>query len=309
MADPAAPDDTKRCFVVTPDDVSDVDAMEAKLCGARRSPKGDNLRCYHAITRGWLVNGILRRVDDRGRSLGQYVREEIADPLDITYFCGMSENEQRAHSFANMSQGSSAYNVFAQMLPSLLGFGDDQLASCLKLFFVKDSPALKPVVSWMKPPPSPAFNDTPEGRALEISSAGMFANARSMAKVNAVMASGGVVDGVRLLSEEGVRRSMSKIKIAEDVGFKTTFGISQGGFGRFTDCFMDGKTPPIFHPDDRLCFENFMGWGGWGGSLSLWDTERNIAFSYVMNAMEPYILGGKKTRRILLAYQDALRRG
>ncbi len=35
---------------------------------------------YHALTFGWLVDQIVRRTDARRRSIGQYFREEIAQP-------------------------------------------------------------------------------------------------------------------------------------------------------------------------------------------------------------------------------------
>ena len=41
--------------------------------------------------------------------------------------------------------------------------------------------------------------NTTEGRSCEIPSACMITNARSMAKVSAIFANGGEVDGVRLL--------------------------------------------------------------------------------------------------------------
>lgn len=41
---------------------------------------GKGLHGYHAITIGWLVDCLLRRVDPKGRSLGQFVREEVTEP-------------------------------------------------------------------------------------------------------------------------------------------------------------------------------------------------------------------------------------
>lgn len=34
---------------------------------------------YHAVTHGWLVDAIVRRVDKKKRTVGQYFKEEIAD--------------------------------------------------------------------------------------------------------------------------------------------------------------------------------------------------------------------------------------
>ena len=48
---------------------------------------------YHALTFGWLVGELIRRVD--GRSVGRYFKEEIADPLNIDFHIGLAESEFR----------------------------------------------------------------------------------------------------------------------------------------------------------------------------------------------------------------------
>ena len=40
-------------------------------------------RSYHALTRGWIVNEICMRVDPLGRTVGEFIRDEIATPLGI----------------------------------------------------------------------------------------------------------------------------------------------------------------------------------------------------------------------------------
>ena len=42
-----------------------------------------NRREYHSISRGWVANEIFRRVEPQGRTMGQFLQEEIARPLDI----------------------------------------------------------------------------------------------------------------------------------------------------------------------------------------------------------------------------------
>ena len=46
---------------------------------------------YHAITYGHLVGEVLRRID--GRTIGQYFKEEIADPLDLDFWFGLPDSE------------------------------------------------------------------------------------------------------------------------------------------------------------------------------------------------------------------------
>lgn len=51
---------------------------------------------YHALTYGWLAGELIRRVDPKKRSLGHFILEEIANPLDIEFYIGLpSEKEYR----------------------------------------------------------------------------------------------------------------------------------------------------------------------------------------------------------------------
>ena len=50
-----------------------------------------SMQGYHAITYGWLVGEIIRKVD--GRDVGTYFREEIAEPLNINFKIGLSEED------------------------------------------------------------------------------------------------------------------------------------------------------------------------------------------------------------------------
>ena len=46
---------------------------------------------YHALTYGWLVGELFRRVD--GRTLGEYFNEEIAIPHDIDFHIGLQKED------------------------------------------------------------------------------------------------------------------------------------------------------------------------------------------------------------------------
>ena len=50
-------------------------------------------RIYHAFTRGWIENEIVRRVDPEGRTIGEILREEISNPLGAMAFIGLKKDE------------------------------------------------------------------------------------------------------------------------------------------------------------------------------------------------------------------------
>jgi CubicO group peptidase (beta-lactamase class C family) len=45
-------------------------------------------RAYHAVTAGFLLNELCRRVDPQRRTVGQLIHQDIATPLNVPYFVG-----------------------------------------------------------------------------------------------------------------------------------------------------------------------------------------------------------------------------
>lgn len=56
---------------------------------------------YHALTRGLIVNEIIRRADPKHRSIGKFVAEEIAKPLGIDFYIGAPNDKQINDRLAN----------------------------------------------------------------------------------------------------------------------------------------------------------------------------------------------------------------
>ena len=140
-------------------------------------------------------------------------------------------------------------------------------------------------------------------RSCEIPSAGMHGNARSVAKINALMANNGSLLGTTLLSPATVHLALSEPKIEQDNFLTCSYSFSKGGFSRFSDF-----TGAIVNDDFNVLLDGFWGWGGYGGSLSIWHPEKQVSVAYTMNALTLQGLGGPRTDRILKAIQDVIRR-
>ncbi|CAF1139964.1 unnamed protein product [Rotaria sp. Silwood1] len=70
---------------------------------------------YHALTFGWLAGELVRRVDPMKRTLGQFIRDEIATPLNIEFYIGLpSEQEYRVSPIDYKPYGNGTLN---QSLP------------------------------------------------------------------------------------------------------------------------------------------------------------------------------------------------
>ena len=205
---------------------------------------------YHAITQGYLQGEIVRRVS--GRSIGQFFREEIAEPLAADFHIGLDPvHDDRV----------------GELVPPTAGLGDaftDPDSIAARTFLGASIDATEPQTSaW---------------RRAEIPAAGGIGNARSVARVHSALACGGSVDGVGLLSEAGVARILEEQTRGEDMvlGTPIVFGM---GFG------LNDPTFPI-SPNPRAFF-----WGGWGGSLAIVDLDARLSIAYVMNRMEADLLG------------------
>ena len=63
-----------------------------KALGCSNPDGSETRRAYHAFTRGWILNEIVRRVDPEGRTIGEIMEKEIGiDGLR----CGINENEMK----------------------------------------------------------------------------------------------------------------------------------------------------------------------------------------------------------------------
>jgi CubicO group peptidase (beta-lactamase class C family) len=133
---------------------------------------------YLSMTFGWILGELVRRADPDHRSLGRFVREEIAEPLGAPdLWIGIpDEAEPRI-----ARQIDAMRPLPAEHLPPL------HLAS------MPCEVAL-----------GPAVFERPEVRRAEIAGVGGIFTARSEARFWAMLAGGGELDGVRLLGPRTV---------------------------------------------------------------------------------------------------------
>jgi CubicO group peptidase (beta-lactamase class C family) len=66
--------------------VADLDRLAVVLARQKPAWEPGTRQAYHAITLGFYQNELLRRIDPRHRSLGQFFQEEIASPLGLDVY-------------------------------------------------------------------------------------------------------------------------------------------------------------------------------------------------------------------------------
>ena len=217
---------------------------------------------YHAITQGYLQGELVRRAT--GRSVGTFFREEVAGPLGADFHIGLPASED--HRVADLVPPE---------LSAALGTGAIQ----------PDTLAARTLLSCPLDATEPR---TRAWRGAEIPAAGGTGNARSVARVHSALACGGEVDGVRLMSADGVERILEEQISGTDgvLGVPMRFGM---GFGLMSDLI------PL-SPNKRAFF-----WGGWGGSLAVIDLDAEVSVAYVMNRMGDGLAGDVRGALVALA--------
>ena len=135
---------------------------------------------YQALNHGHLIGEVLRRLT--GKTLKQFVAEEIAGPLGADFQIGAAPED-----FARIAE----VILPADPMEGLPPF-DQWTEQMIKTF--------------SGPAPDPAIANTAEWRAADIGAANGHTNARALARILSAISLGGSVDGVQLLRPETIEK-------------------------------------------------------------------------------------------------------
>lgn len=238
---------------------------------------------YHATTYGWLVGEVIRRVADR--SVGTYLAEEVAGPLDLDLWIGLPEAEEHrvAMLISMIPAGISA--------DDLAGESENPLVQMMQAFLGPDTPLGKALFA---PGGALADQDIWNSRAMhaaEVPAANGICDARSLARLYA--ATVGEVDGIRLLTPEQLAKATTQLtegpnKVLMDMDIQ--FGL---GF------MLHAGMIPLGGPKS---FGHF----GAGGSVGWADPEAELGFGYVMNRMDLGLAGDLRSFTLINACYEAI---
>src|SRR6516165_1119091 len=194
---------------------------------------------YHSMTYGFLVGEVVRRVT--GKTLGQYVAQEIAGPLQADIFIGLPEDKETSAAPA--------------LLPELGG---------RRPRLPDSGPYAARVLNWISPPLTAMDVNRRAVRAAELPAANGIANARSLARMFASMI--GPVDGVRCLSS----KAMNRARLEQWRGLDVVMGVENAvGLG----FLLPSEWCPLGGPGS-------FGTAGFGGSRAWANPELELAFAY-----------------------------
>ncbi|GIH95521.1 serine hydrolase domain-containing protein [Planobispora siamensis] len=257
----------------SPADLLDWELMTSRLAAAEPLWEPGTRSGYHALTYGYLVGEVIRRVG--GRTVGRFLREEVTGPLGLDFAVGLPESEDgrvAELSHATPPPGSEQAEIFAQMHPAAIA------ALANPVFGAEEA-------------------NEPAWRRVEVPAANGHGTARAVAALYGVMACGGSWDGRRLLSPEAVERARQGQGSCVDL-------VLGAGFGGETEIalgyWLSGPRGS-YGPNPRA-----FGHDGYGGSCGLADPEAQVSIGYVMNRMGPLVADDPRKMALIEAVYAAL---
>ena len=124
--------------------------------------------------------------------------------------------------------------------------------------------------------------NTSEARLAEASASNGYGNARALARVFSLLANGGGLDGVRLLSHETLEAAITGQVYAMDGTLGRPYHRALGYILMSPDMSAPMGLPSAFY-DDSDTMPRIFGHDGMGGAQVFCDIDRNVAWSYTMN--------------------------
>jgi CubicO group peptidase (beta-lactamase class C family) len=237
---------------VTPQRMCDWDWMTRAIADLEPLAEPGTKTLYLSMTFGWIVGELVRRVDPGRRSLGQFVREEIAEPLGIRdLWIGLPD---------------ALEHRVAKQIDAMLVTPPEHLPP---LFLASMPPQVALV---------PPVFERADVRRAEVAGVGGIFTARSQARFWALLANGGELDGVRLLSAQRVA-AMSAPRANSTEPDAVMFGfpipLTEGGF------WLGGDHPPVgcVQNPRAICHP------GQGNSIGWADPDLNLAVAICHNRL------------------------
>jgi CubicO group peptidase (beta-lactamase class C family) len=199
---------------------------------------------YNSINIGYLLGEVIRRVT--GDTPGTFLRKNVTGKLGADYNIGLTPDE-----IARVS---------------------DMHENPKNTFFHVSSDASTPLGRAFKSAPQvPYFQNMREIREIEVPSFGGHGNARAMARVYAMLAGDGEIDGVRILSPGAVERTRWLVWERDCIMTRRPLRM---GFG-----FMHNETETVPMGMNMASY----GHTGTGGAFAWCDRDRRMSFAYCTN--------------------------
>eukprot|EP00842_Homolaphlyctis_polyrhiza_P006406 jgi/Hompol1/6767/HPOL_002371-RA len=266
-------------------ELANLDQLAKLLAAQPHNFNGTPVQGYHAVTRGWYLNEIVRRVDPQHRTIGQIIRQEFMPSLNVEYYLALPI--QLENRLSRLIAYPPLRTVAKILTPA--GLQTEPLpAGFKKILYDRQSVSYKAIAGSQPQQiiPWPHSHNRRAIWATEGPSYGGITNAISLAKFAALMALNGSFGGVQYISPQAIQKALVPMPHMADAVVARNVTFATGGWG------LGMRFPGSEHVE-------WTGWGGVGGSMVWWNQERQIAFSYVMNSLSMSGIGDRRSWKIV----------
>ncbi|KGO41824.1 Beta-lactamase-like protein [Penicillium expansum] len=220
---------------------------------------------YQVVCHGHLVGELVRRIS--GKSLKQFIADEITDPLGADFDLGVAEKD--------WPRTADIITCAPAPLPPI----DPQSVA---------GKALSNLIM------NPEDSQTPGFRGAEVGASNGFSNARALTRIGSIVSLKGTVDGKQYLGSKTIDQMVQERMSGVDqiLFFHVRFGLGVA---------LSVPQVVTFIPEGNICF-----WGGWGGSIVVMDLDRRMTISYTMNKMGLGISGNDNAKAYIEAIYEVM---
>lgn len=227
--------------------------------------KAGEASAYQMVNHGHLVGELVRRIS--GKSLKQFIADEIAGPLGADFGLGVAEKDWPRT--ADIIPGAPTpfppidpQSVAGKALPNLIV--------------------------------NPEYSQTPGFRGAGVGASNGFSNARALARIGSIVSLQGTVDGKQYLGLKTIDQMLQERVSGVDqmLLLNIRFGLGVG---------LPVPETVTFIPEGNICF-----WGGWGGSMVVMDLDRRMTIAYTMNKMGSGILSNANGKAYIEAIYEIM---
>lgn len=246
-----------------PRDWFDVELITSKLSAMSPMWAPGTASGYHPVTFGYLAGEIFRRTD--GRELGEAFAADIAQSFGLDAWIGLPDAEHGR--CAEMRKPSAVPDLGPINEPRRVAFRTPW-----------SSPGGVPIAQW---------------RRASIPSVTGHATAPALARMMAILACDGRLDGRQILSPGAVSQAIAERVRGPDLVLPFDLAWAAG--------FLRNQGLWIYGPG-----ETSFGHSGWGGSCAFADPARRLSGAYVMTRQSAHLIGDPRAVALVNAAYGCL---
>lgn len=268
---------------LTNDMLADLDAVAAAAASQGLLWETGHCHGYHTMSLGWYAGELIRRVDPRHRSMGEFIAQEMVAPLGLEFYLGLPDT---------VPMGRIARLESIQLRQTVKGFTPGAIllaAGFLNPWSLSHRSAVNPRLR-------PLEMNQRRQLAVQMPASNGVGRVSSIARLYGIFANGGG-------ELEIEQRTLDELAAAPSHPRRGTWDVVTKMDAAFSLGFMKPNKAVRFGCDSRA-----YGTPGLGGSIGWADPTRRIGFAYAPNALGYTVKEDPRRRALVDAMERCLTR-